>query len=237
MPPKKITSSPVQETAAKRPAQMRRKAAAQEAAEKALVGEYVSPLPNISPLELAHLVAAMGLSEHADGPLQALMLVSKCAGVIEKNKAFFALLNNQMAKAKADEVLAMITIGISPEQRDAKFTLDEVIAKMPTDRLKIGNSMLRSKELWDEYCRLTESPVSADSDSPDGLRLFSVTELMGIYSKFCTWREGIAKRNQAKGKKNLNKKKDGLSAGFEAEEVNSVGETDSVSPFVRRPKP
>lgn len=74
------------EPAAKRPSRKQAKERAELASREVLEAKHVSPLPEITPLELAHLVAAMGLGDQADGPSKALSLVSRSAAYIEGMK-------------------------------------------------------------------------------------------------------------------------------------------------------
>lgn len=195
-------------TAKKRPARTHLKAAAKLASQKALEAKHVSPLPEITPLELAHLVAAMGLGDHADGPLKALSLVSRSAAYIEGMKAQFERLNGVLAAGKANDSSIMAEMGLSMEAADKIFSVDEVIAKMPTEPLIVNSIKLRGTALWDEFRRqvvpLPRRPgkVREDGTAPE---VYSHADLIRVYREFKGWRDKIAAVNLAKGSKNLAK--------------------------------
>lgn len=206
MPAKKPNAA--REPAAKRLTRKQVRERAELAFREALEAKHVSPLPEITPLELAHLVAAMGLGDQADGPSKALSLVSRSAAYIEGMKAQFERLDGAIAIGRANEAKIMAKLGLGMEAANKTFTVDEVIAKMPTERLKVAGRTLRGEDLWNEFRRQVDPkpgrPGKADKDgtSPEE---YLLSDLLRIYQEFTDWRTKIAAANQAKGSKNLDK--------------------------------
>lgn len=200
--------SVAKDPAAKRLTRKQVRERAELASREALEAKHVSPMPEITPLELAHLVAAMGLGDQADGPSKALSLVSRSAACIEGIKAQFERLDGAIAIGRANEAKIMAKLGLSMEAADKTFTVDEVIAKMDTAPLKVAGRMLRGKGLWNEFRRQVDPkpgrPGKADKDgtSPEE---YVLSDLLRVYQEFTEWRVKIAAANKAKGRKNLDR--------------------------------
>jgi hypothetical protein len=206
MSPKKPRSA--KEPTAKRPARKQLKATAEQVFKNALEAEYVALFPEITPLELAHLVAAMGLGDHDDGPSKALSLVCRSGTYIKGMKAQFERLNGVIAAQTANELKILTEMGLSPEAAAKSFSVDEVIARMPTDPLKIADKLLRGKDLWDEFRRqVNPQPGGPGKTREDGSapEVYWQADLIRVYQEFKGWRDKIAVKNLAKGSKNLAK--------------------------------
>lgn len=191
---------------AKKPAKKQRIEAAEQAVQKALDAKYFGTVPEISPLELAHLVVAMGLGDQADGPAKALMLVGRSAGYIEAMRRQLEQLNDNVAKGNANDAMLLAEMGLSPEMTDGIFSVDQVIAKMPTAPLKVAGNMLRGKHLWHEFRR----QVDPQSERPgkereDGTypEEYTLIDLIRSYKEFKVWRNKIATANVAKAGENI----------------------------------
>lgn len=196
------------EPTTKRPSRKQAKKLAEDAAGKVLMARHVEPLPQVTPLELAHLVAAMGLGDRADGPAKALSLVSRSAAYIDAMKAQFERLNDVLGQDKAATARMMAELGLGLEAVDKTFSVDEVIAKMSTRLLKVGRKLLQGKALWEEFRRQVDPkpgrPGKADKDgtSPEE---YLLSDLLRVYREFTEWRDKIATANLARGSKNLDK--------------------------------
>lgn len=206
MPTKKPRTT--KKAAAKRPSKKQAKEMAELASREALKVRQVEPMPEVTPMELAHLVAAMGLGEDADGPAKALSLVSRSAAYIEGMKAQFERLNGVLAAGMANDASIMAEMGLAPDAVKMTFSVDQVIAKLPTERLKVAGEMLRGTPLWNEFRRQVELPPGRpgksqiDGTSPEE---YTLADLILVYRRFKDWRDTIAAENLAKGKKNLTK--------------------------------
>ena len=200
--------SVAKDPAAKRLTRKQVRERAELAFREALEADHVAPFPEVTPLELAHLVAAMGLGEQEDGPLKALVLLGKSATCIDRMKAQFERLNVVLGTAKAAKAKIMAVLRLGLEAANKTFTVDEVIAKMPTEPLKVAGRTLRGEDLWNEFRRQVDPkpgrPGKADKDgtSPEE---YLLSDLLRIYQEFTDWRTKIAAANQAKGSKNLDK--------------------------------
>jgi hypothetical protein len=218
----------------KKPAKKQRIEAAEQAVQKALDAKYFGTVPEVSPLELAHLVVAMGLGDQADGPAKALMLVARSATCITAMRRQIEQLNDNMAKGNANDAMLLAKMGLSPEKADGTFSVDQVIARLPTAPLKIGDETLRGKHLWDEFRR----QVDPQSERPgkereDGTypEEYTLIDLIRFYKEFKVWRNKIAAENVAKGSKNLPKvnrerKKSTLTDGAEAVDAAPLPKKD-----------
>lgn len=179
---------------------------AEQAYEKALEARHVITMPEVTPLELAHLVAAMGLGDRDDGPAKALSLVSRSATYIEDKKAELKRLEDAIAEHNANWARMIAALGLSEEEANKTFSIDQVIARLPLDRLKVAGKTLRGKGLWNEFCRqidLTPRPQEQSGKDDGSPEAYSLSDLYRIHQKFIEWREKIASKNIAKGAKNL----------------------------------
>jgi hypothetical protein len=222
MPTKKPRTT--KKAAAKRPSKKQAKEIAELASREALKVRQVEPMPEVTPMELAHLVAAMGFGEQADGPAKALSLLSRSAAYIEGMKAEFKRLDNVITEDRANMAKIMMELGLSKEDADKTFSVEDVIAKMDTAPLMVAGRMLRGKGLWNEFRRQVDPkpgrPGKADEEgaSPEE---YLLSDLLRVYQEFIKWRVKIAAANKAKGSKNLDKanrerKKRALADGAEA---------------------
>lgn len=182
---------------------------AELASREVLKARHVAPMPEVTPLELAHLVAAMGLGEQADGPAKALSLLSRSAAYIDGMKIHFENLNDSLATEKSDKSRILAELGLSKEAADRTFSVDEVIAKLPTEPLKVSGKELRGRNLWIEFRRQVDPQPgrpgkTAEEDQP-APEEYSLADLIRVFRQFMKWRDTIATANKAKGSKNLDK--------------------------------
>jgi hypothetical protein len=214
--------------AAKRPTRKQAKEMAELASREVLKARHVEPMPEVTPLELAHLVAAMGLGDQEDGPAKALSLVSRSATYIKGMKAQFDRLDSVIAEERANKARIMAETGLSKEPADKTFSIDEVIAKLPTEPLKVAGRTLRGKSLWSEFSRQVDpkhrpqEQPGKDGGSPEA---YSLSDLLRVYQEFTEWRDKIAAENIAKGTKNLiraNQKREQEALADGAEAVDAV---------------
>jgi hypothetical protein len=198
----------IKKTAAKRPSRKQAKEMAELASREVLKARHVEPMPEVTPLELAHLVAAMGFGDQADGPAKALSLLSRSAAYIEGMKAEFKRLDNVISEDRANIAKIMAELGLSKEDADKTFSVEDVIAKMDKAPLKVAGRMLRGKGLWNEFRRQVDPkpgrPGKANEEgaSPEE---YVLSDLLRVYQEFSKWRVKIAAANKAKGSKNLDK--------------------------------
>lgn len=198
--------SVAKDPAAKRLTRKQAKERAELAAREALKTNFVAPFPEVTPLELAHLVAAMGLGEQEDGPSKALSLLSRSAAYIEGMKAQFERLNAVIAPGKVDEIRIMAELGLSIEDAKKTFTVDEVIRKMPKDPLNIAGESLRGRRLWDEFLRQVNPKLGHPGKTDEGgssPEEYTLGDLLRIYQEFKEWRSMIAAANMTKTSKNI----------------------------------
>ena len=201
----KKTKSP-EKLAAKRPTKKVLEATAEQASKKALETQYMTPMPEISPLGLAHLVVAMGLCDHDDGPAKGLDLVRRCMFRIDRQKAEYERLNGVLAKGGAKVARTLAEIGLSSATADQEFSLKQVITKMPTGPLKIAGKELRGVALWDEFRRQKDPqrgrPGKKGEDG-EATEVYSQSDLFKVYKQFKDWRDKIAKANRTKTSANI----------------------------------
>jgi hypothetical protein len=195
------TSRAAKEPTAKRPSKKQTKEEAELAARKVHEVRYFQSSPGITPLELAHLAAAMGLGDRDDAPAKAFALFSRSLSYLARLQSAFDTMNTNQANYLENCARVEAAMGLTKEDRKKKFSIEQVIAKMPKELLSVAGRQIRGKELWEEFRR----QVDPKSELLRNTEEYSIHDLISVFEKFNQWRDKLAAENKTKGRKNIDK--------------------------------
>jgi hypothetical protein len=213
--------------------------AAEMVAKKRSGNLFVASLPNVSPVELAHLVVAMGLSSKPTGPLEAMKLLARCDDAIKNTRDVRQRLEDNYAKFDKEKNEAMLALGLDPEKPGKHFTLGQVVTLLRMETLMVGKETLSGESLWREFCTQTGQGLGSPLKDDDGgiVEGFTLQELLEVHRKYLDWRAPIAAANQRRGARNLPKpNKVGEGGSTEDLDNPASGDVQGGSPFTRAPK-
>jgi hypothetical protein len=202
-------------------------------ARKRVEKRFADHIPEVTPLELAHLVIAMGLASDEKGPSQAAILLGRCARFLENSRELLKRFGASEAAEISEKIVFLERLGCSPEAPPDRVSVNQIVKIWNLERLKVEGKDLRGRSLLMEF--LSRVPANGMAGNPeDGLTLVEAINLEKAYNQ---WRNGIAKKNQAAGKKNLqriqNDAKDMM--GGDADFAVSMDEQRG-NPFTRGPR-
>ncbi|MCW1922675.1 hypothetical protein OKA05_08920 [Luteolibacter arcticus] len=220
-----------------------RKAAATKAAEmagkKRAGNSFVASYPEVSPLELAQLVVAMGLSSDPKGGQKALTLLVRCDNTIKYFQGERERLVDIYAKSYAERIEGILAMDLDLESPQQFFTVNQVWARLKLDPLVVGKEEIRGEALWTEFCRQVGQRPGFQMEAIDGSasEIYTLEELLSMRRKYLEWRASTAKANQKLGKNNLPRRGRGPEEEIGGDEDYSAsGDSQSGSPFTRLPK-
>lgn len=233
---KALNTQPPRKRAAKKVPSEDAPAGEVESVRKQVEANFSSYVADVSPLELAHLVIAMGLTSEKSGPAKAMGLLNQCARFIGRSRRMFANIGKGFAQGAAERTELLMRFGFDPKNPPEWITGAQILKVLKFEKLRVGGRDLRGRKLFEEFLRQTTSADSKSlGKSGEHEDVFTASAVVQLDKRYHQWRSKIAKKNQASGKKNLPRSRKGSTpeVGADAEYPVSLERRD---PFTRGPK-